>query len=170
MSKGLRSKVEGLKGLALALVAATGCAEHSQPSQIEPPAVRADGVVAYLVASPGNATNEFFVRAVTRRGVAVEELGSFVASVRLSSRGVSYVADGSDANALRVISPSDTALRVAGASPEGLASGELFALRLRASRATDLNGLRLEITELNDRSGVSLRPTLVVIAHVSWTR
>jgi hypothetical protein len=170
MSKGQRSEVRGPSGLKLLLLAALACAEHSQPSQIEPPAVRADGIVAYLVATPASTPNEYIVRAVARRGVAVEDPGSFVASVRLLSRRIAYVADASDAQALRVISPSDSTLRVAGAAPEGLASGELFALRVRASRATDLNSLTLEIGELNDRSGASLRSALVVLPHVSWVQ
>ncbi|MGH7712085.1 MAG: hypothetical protein ACREOG_12415 [Gemmatimonadaceae bacterium] len=130
--------------------------------------VRADGIVAYLVVTPAGQPNEYVVRAVARRGVAVEDPGSFVAAVRLVSRSITFVSDASDANALRVISPSDTALRVAGAAPEGLASGELFAVRLRASRASDLSSLQLEVAELNDRSGASLRTALVVLPHVSW--
>ena len=168
MRIGQRSELRGQSGLLLIVAAALACAEHSQPSQIEPPAVRPHGIVAYLVATPAAAPNEYIVRAVARRGVAVEDPGSFVATVRLATRNVAFISDASDANALRVIAPSDTALRVAAAAPEGLASGELFAVRLRASRAADLNSLQLEIAELNDRSGASLRPTLVVLQHVSW--
>lgn len=169
MRIGQRSEVRGQSGLLL-LLAALACAEHSQPSQIEPPVVRPDGIVAYLVATPAAAPNEYIVRAVARRGIAVEDPGSYVAAVRLPTRNITFVSDASDANAMRVISPSDTALRVAGASPEGLASGELFAMRLRAPRAADLNALQLEIAELNDRSGASLKPRLVVLRHVSWVR
>lgn len=162
------SEVRGRNGLLLIVAAALACAEHSQPSQIEPPAVRPDGIVAYLVATPAAAPNEYIVRAVARRGIAVEDPGSFVATVRLATRNIAFVSDASDANALRVMSPSDTALRVAAAAPEGLASGELFAVRVRASRASDLNSLQLEIGELNDRSGATLKPALVVLPHVSW--
>ena len=168
MKTGQRSEVRGQSGLLLIVAAALACAEHSQPSQIEPPAVRPDGIVAYLIATPAAVPNEFIVRAVARRGIAVEDPGSFVATVRLATRYIEFVSDASDANALRVMSPRDTALRVADAATEGLASGELFAVRLRASRAADLNSLQLEIAELNDRSGASLRPTLVVLQHVSW--
>jgi len=170
MTIGQRSKVKGQSKHALVLVAVLACAEYSQPAQVEPPAVRPDGIVAYLIASPSTAPNEYVVRAVSKRGVAVEDPASFLATLRLSPRGVVYVSDLSDQGALRVISASDTALRIAGASPEGLASGELFAVRLRAARAADLNALHLEIGELNDRSGISLRPTLVVLPHVAWVR
>jgi hypothetical protein len=169
VKKGQGSWVRG-QGNLLLVLATAACAEYSQPSQIEPPAVRPNEVVAYLVATPGTVANEYVVRAVARRGVAVEDPASFVASVRLAAHGIAYLSDASDANAMRVISASDTALRIAGAAPEGLASGELFALRVRAGRAADLNSLQLEIAELNDRSGVSLRQVLVVIPHVSWTR
>jgi hypothetical protein len=146
-----------------------GCAEHSQPSQLEPAAVRADGIVAYLVATRGAVPNEYVVRAVTRRGVAVEDPGSFVARLHLAAGGVTFVSDASDTHALRVMGTADAVLRVAGAAPQGLATGELFAVRLRAPRPSDLNALQLEIAELNDRSGISLRPALVVIPQLSWT-
>ena len=171
MTTGQRSEVRGQSVLVLSLVVAllSACAERPHPAQLEPPPVRADGIVAYLVAAPATLPNEYIVRAVTRRGVAIEDPGSFVVAVRLASPSVAFVADASDAQAVRVMSTSDTALRVAGAAPEGLASGELFAVRLRAARATDLNALRLEVTELNDRSGVSLRSVLVVLTPVTWT-
>jgi hypothetical protein len=150
-------------------LAAFACAEYSQPSAIEPPAVRADGIVAYLVATAATVPNEYLVRAVARRGVAVEDPGSFVATLRFRSRAIAFVSDASANDALRAVAPSDTAVRVAGASPQGLELGELFAVRLRAARAGDLNALQLEIAELNDRSGASLRPALIVLPHVSWT-
>jgi hypothetical protein len=150
-------------------LAFAACAEHSQPGQLEPPPVRADGIVAYLVATPTATPNEYIVRAVTRRGLAVEDPSSFVAIVHVGLRSVTFVADISDAQAIRALAASDTAYRIAGAAPEGLTSGELFALRVRAPRASDLNGLRLELAELNDRSGISLRSTLVVLPNVTWT-
>ncbi len=172
MSLGQRSEVRGQSVLAIWLasaIALSACAERSHPAQLEPPLVRADGIVAYLLATPAGAPNEYIVRAVARRGVAVEDPGSFVAVVRLASPSVTFVGDASDANAMRVMAASETGIRVAGAAPEGMASGELFALRVRAPRAADLNALRLELVELNDRSGVSLRSALVILPHVSWT-
>lgn len=172
MSLGQRPEARGqsVRALALAMsVALSACAERSHPAQLEPPPVRADGIVAYLVVTPAAAPNEYIVRAVARRGLAVEDPGSFVAVVRSASRSVTFVGDASDTQAMRVVATSDTAFRVAGAAPEGLISGELFALRLRAPRASDLNALRLELPELNDRSGISLRSTLVVLPNVTWT-
>lgn len=131
--------------------------------------MRADGIVAYLVATPSATPNEYIVRGVARRGLAVEDPSSFVAIVRVPLRSVTFVADVSDAQAIRALAASDTAYRIAGAASEGLTNGELFALRVRASRAADLNGLRLEVSELNDRSGISLRSTLVVLPNVTWT-
>jgi hypothetical protein len=125
-------------------------------------------VVAYLTASPGSAPNEYVVRAVAKRGLAVEDAGSFVATVKLPSGNVAFISDASASDAARAVAPSASAIRVAGAAPEGLATGELFAVRLRASRASDVNGLLLEISELNDRSGISLRPKLAVLEQVSW--
>jgi hypothetical protein len=169
MKQGQRSEVRGQSVRLMALagaVALSACVERS-PVHLEPAPVRADGIVAYLVAAPAALPNEYIVRAVARRGVAVEDPGSFVAAVRLAVK-VTYVTDASNADAMRVVSPSDTAFRVAGASPEGLVSSELFALRVRAARATDLNDLRLEVAELNDRSGASLRAVLVIVPHVTW--
>jgi hypothetical protein len=168
MSGGQRSKGKGQSTRLALLFLVAACAEHSQPSQLEPPAVRPDAVVAYLTASPGSTPNEYVVRAVAKRGVAVEDPGSFVAAVRFPSRTVSFIADASTGDAARAIAPTGGAIRVAGAAPEGLKSGELFAVRLRASRASDINGLVLEISELNDRSGISLRPKLALLQHVSW--
>jgi hypothetical protein len=152
------------------LLTFVACAEHSQVSAIEPPAVRPDGIVAFIAVAPGALPNEYVVRALTRRGVAVEDPGSFVAAIQLGSRNVRFVADGSEGNALRVIAPSDTVVRVAGAAPDGLASGELFAVKVRAASVRDINALVLEISELNDRSGASLRPALTVLRQVTWTR
>ncbi|HJU73737.1 MAG TPA: hypothetical protein VJ717_08310, partial [Gemmatimonadaceae bacterium] len=169
MRSARRSKVKGQSGLALlALAALAACAEHSRPSQVEPPAVRPDGIVAYLVAAPAGAPNEYIVRAVTRHGIAVEGAASFVAAVRIPARTVAFISDASDAQVVRASSMSDETFRIAGAAPEGMSSGELFTLRLRAARAEDVNALRLELTEINDRSGASLKGGLVVLPYVTW--
>lgn len=130
--------------------------------------VRADGIVAYLVATPAAQPNEYVVRAVARRGVSLEDPGSFVAALEWTSPTLTFVSDASAANAVRVVAPSATAVRVAGAADQGIVNGELFALRVRAPSATQVNALRLAITDLNDRSGISMRSALVVVPTVSW--
>jgi len=161
--------VRGLRWLRVLLVVAlSGCMER-QPLQLEPPIVKADGIVAYLIATPTPEPNEYIVRAVARHGVALEDAGSFVAALRWASATVTFVADASDGAAVRVVAPSATTVRVAGASDQGIASGELFAVRVRAPASEQVNGLRLEITDLNDRSGVSMRSALVVVPAVTWT-
>lgn len=167
MTMGHGSRVTS-HGKLLLLLVACACAEYTPPLQIEPPVVRPDGVVAYLVASQGPGPNEYTVRAVAKHGVAVEDPGSFVAALSLPSRNVMFLADASAGDAARAVAVNGNAVRVAGAAPAGLATGELFAVRLRASRANDVNGLTLEVSELSDRSGISLRPKLVVLDHVSW--
>ena len=137
--------------------------------QLEPPIVRADGIVAYLVATPAAKPNEYIVRAVARRGVGLEDPGSFVAALQWTSATLTFIADASDGAAIRVVAPSAMAVRVAGAADQGIVSGELFAVRVRAPGSADINSLRLEITDLNDRSGVSMRSALVVAPAVSWT-
>ena len=163
MRIGLRS--ERVLGLLLVLC---GCMER-QPMQLEPPIVKADGIVAYLVATPTAEPNEYIVRAVARHGVALEDAGSFVASLQWASATVTFVADASDGAAVRVVAPGTTTVRVAGASDQGIRSGELFAVRVRAPASEHVNRLRLEITDLNDRSGVSMRSALVVVPTVTWT-
>jgi hypothetical protein len=151
------------------LLGAVACIERSQPLQLDAPPVRANAIVAFLSAAPAGPPNEYIVRAVTRHGVAVEDPGSFVAALLGLGARVSYAGDASDAAALRVWSPERSELRVAGAAADGLPSGELFAVRVRALRAADLNDLRLEIRELNDRSGASLRDVLTTQPAVTWT-
>jgi hypothetical protein len=169
MKRGRSLHAGGWSAAIAALLVVTACVERSQPLQLDAPPVRADGIVAFLNAAPAGAPNEYIVRAVTRRGVAVEDPGSFVAVVHGLGTRVSYVADASDAAALRVWSPAATEVRVAGAAADGLASGELFALRVRVARAADVNELRLELRELNDRSGASLRDALTLQSAVTWT-
>jgi len=137
--------------------------------QLEPPIVRADGIVAYLIATPAAEPNEYIVRAVARRGVALEDPGSFVAALQWTSPTLSFVADASDGGAVRVVAPSAMRVRVAGAADQGIVNGELFALRVRAPGSAQINTLRLEITDLNDRSGISMRSALVVVPAVTWT-
>lgn len=171
---GLRSGVRGqskqtcLRWLGLLLVGSLSACIERQPMQLEPPAVRPNAIVAYLVATPAEAPNEYVVRAVTRHGVALEDPGSFVAALNLAATSVTFIADASDANAVRVVAPAIPAVRVAGASDQGIANGELFALRVRAASADQINGLRLEISDLNDRSGASMRHALLVVPTVSW--
>ena len=171
MRRGLRSEVAGLskhlKGLLLAAV--LGCVERSQPAQLEPPPVRPDGVVAYLVATATSAPNEYVLRAVTRHGIAVEGPASFVAALEFASANVKYLADASDTRTLRAVSTGDRIVRVAGAAPEGLASGELFAVRVAAAHTRDINSVRLQLSEINDQSGASLRSVLVVLPHMTWS-
>jgi hypothetical protein len=140
-----------------------------QPMRLEPPIVKAGGIVAYLVAAPSSKPNEYIVRAVARRGVALEDPGSFVAALRWTSPSLTFVADASDAGAIRVVAPGALNVRVAGAADRGIVNGELFALRVQAPGSADINTLRLEITDLNDRSGASMRSALVVVPAVSWT-
>ncbi len=150
-------------------VLAIACAERSQPAQLEPPDVRPDGIVAYLSAAPAAAPNEYIVRVLTRRGVAVEDPGSFVAAVQLPSSTVTFLADAGTGEVVRAVGTSAGTLRVAGAAPAGVAGGELFAVRLRAARAEDINALRLELSEINDRSGASLQRALIVLPYVTWS-
>ncbi|MGH7695220.1 MAG: hypothetical protein ACRENH_09565 [Gemmatimonadaceae bacterium] len=166
MKIGLRSEVRGLTVFGLLVL--FGCMER-QPLQLEPPVVKADGIVAYLIATPAAQPNEYIVRAVARHGVALEDAGSFVAALQWTSATVTFVADASEGGVVRVVAPSATTVRVAGASDQGIASGELFALRVRAPASEQVNRLRLEITDLNDRSGVSMRSALVVVPTVTWT-
>ena len=168
MSRGQRSEVKGQSKLLLVLLVLVACMER-QPMQLEPPIVKADGIVAYLVATPTPKPNEYIVRAVARHGVALEDPGSFVAALHWTSATVTFVADASDGGVVRVVAPSATTVRVAGASDQGIASGELFAVRVRAPASEYVNNLRLEITDLNDRSGVSMRSALVVVPTVTWT-
>jgi hypothetical protein len=154
--------------LGLLLVAMSACVER-QPLQLESPSVRADGIVAYLVAAPSSTPNEYVVRAVARHGVALEDPGSFVAALQWTSPTLTFVADASDGGAIRVVAPGARTVRVAGAADQGIINGELFALRVHAPGSADINTLRLEITDLNDRSGASMRSALVVVPAVSWT-
>ena len=150
------------------LLALAACMER-QPLQLETPPVRADGIVAYLVAAPTSQPNVYIVRAVARRGVALEDPGSFVAALQWTSPTLTFVADASDGGAIRAVSPGARTVRVAGAADQGIVNGELFALRVQAPGSADINTLRLEITDLNDRSGASMRSALVVVPAVSWT-
>ncbi len=170
MSGGQRLAVRGQSWLLPALLAVSACMER-QPLQLEPPMVRADGIVAYLVATPAAAPNEYIVRVMARHGVALEDPGSFVAALQWTSPTLAFVADASDAGsgALRVVAPSALTVRVAGAADQGIVNGELFAVRVRAPASEQVNTLRLTITDINDRSGVSMRPKLVVVPTVSWT-
>lgn len=165
---GLRSEFRGLRALGLLIVATSACMER-QPLQLEPPIVRADGIVAYLVAAPTSKPNEYIVRAVARRGVALEDPGSFVAALQWTSTTLTFIGDASDGGAIRVMALGALTVRVAGAADQGIVSGELFAVRVQAPAAADVNTLRLEITDLNDRSGASMRTALVVVPAVSWT-
>ncbi|MGQ0538759.1 MAG: hypothetical protein ACT4R6_07410 [Gemmatimonadaceae bacterium] len=148
-------------------LAVLACGERSQPAQLEPPDVRPDRVIAYLaVTQSDGARDEYVVRAVVRHGAAVEEPASFVAALRSAGGRLTYVGEIADAGMLRAIAPSDTVIRVAGASSEGIRGGELFALRLRVARASELAALRLELSDLNDRSGASIRRSLTVLPPV----
>ncbi len=168
MRQGRRSEVGGRRALALVLLMLCSCMER-QPLQLEPSIVPADGIVAYLVATPAAEPNEYIVRAVARHGVALEDAGSFVAALQWTTATLTFVADASDGGALRVVAPSAMAVRVAGAADQGIVSGELFAVRVRAPGSAQVNTLRLEITDLNDRSGISMRSKLVIVPAVSWT-
>ncbi len=168
MRKGQRPEVRGQSGLWLLLIALLACMER-QPLQLEPSVVHADGIVAYLVATPAAEPNEYVVRAVARHGVALEDPASFVAALQWTSATLTFVADASDGEALRVVAPSALTVRVAGAADQGIVNGELFAVRLRAPGSEQVNTLRLTITDLNDRSGISMRSKLVVVPTVSWT-
>lgn len=168
MRIGQRFEVRGLRAFGLLLVAMWACMEW-QPMQLEPPIVKADGIVAYLVAAPTSKPNEYIVRAVARRGVALEDPGSFVAALQWTLPTLTFVADASDGGAIRVVAPGALTVRVAGAADQGIVNGELFALRVRAPGSAEINALRLEITDLNDRSGASMRSALVVVPAVSWT-
>lgn len=162
-----RLQFAGHRVFVLALAGLAGCLERL-PMQLEPPAVKPNGIVAYLQATPGTKPNEYVVRAIARRGIALEDPGSFVAAIRWTSPNVAFVADASDGQAIRVVAPDARHVRVAAAAEGGIANGELFALRLTAPNAGQLNELRLEISDLNDRSGASIRAALVVVPTMSW--
>ncbi len=136
-------------------MAVMACDEEAmmEPGQ-QTPVVLEQGVNVYLVVSGANLANgaEFWAEARVR--VVRQELTptAFVANLRYDPASVEFISMlPMDDDVLRVANPDfePNAIRVAGAAADGFGTETLFGVRMRVKRADYLDGLAVELDELD---------------------
>jgi hypothetical protein len=163
-----RRAIACLRAAGLLAVAAAGpiaCRESLGPrgAALEAPAPRQ--LIVQLTVEPTESAAEFIVRGVARVGAGMEAPAAFRATVHLPA-GVVVVGDEpGDAKMVTAMNVVGDAVRLAGATPEGDGSTELFALRVKAASVDLLDGATIVVHELANARGWDLRTALRVAAR-----
>lgn len=138
--------------LMTALVAVAGC-DDERPAGVTAPMPR-DGAAAFLTVSDPRAAvgSEVTVVAVVRQAVAGHAVGAFTAALRYDATALKFAGEQELAGGMRALNPQSGVIRAAGASPEGFAAGELFAIRFTVLAPNALETLALDVSELSSIS------------------
>ena len=136
----------------LALVASAGCHDDDRTSITAPPPPPRAGALAYVGVSemtpPTGSTVTVLAR--VRTGADVKAAASFTARLAYDVAGLTFVDEVKLAKGMRAINATQPGLIIAaGAAPEGLEDGILFAVTFRVNDPAALKSLDLTVQELS---------------------
>lgn len=150
-----------------------GCHESLDPAPRPQPVVAPDQHLAQLVVMAGPTADTWTVHVTLSGGAAAPRVGGFRARLVLPAALAveGEVADqrGAEGAMVRAVRRDGETVHAAGATAEGVASGDLFVVTVRGA-ADALPQLRLELEELVDVGGADRRTRAVVAPRVDDRR
>lgn len=138
--------------LSLVLVAgAVACDDSRDAGSLTAPPIPTSGTVAYLTVSDPNAVagSTVTVTATARQAAGLAEVGAFSASLAYDASGLTFVSERALTGGMRAVNARDGRVFAAGASSEGFAQGQLFAVTFKVVNPAALASLALTVSELN---------------------
>ena len=136
----------------LVLVAgAVACDDSRDAGSLVAPPTPKTGTVAYLTVSNPSAAagSTVTVTATAQQAAGLSRVGAFSASLAYDASGLTFVSEQALGSGMRAVNARDGRIFAAGASSEGFAEGQLFAVTFRVVNPAALASLTLSVTELN---------------------
>ena len=138
--------------LSLVLVAgAVACDDSRDAGSLTAPPVPKAGTVAYLTVSDPNAAagSTVTVTATAQQAAGLAQVGAFNASITYDAAGLTFVSEQALGAGMRAVNARGGKVFAAGASSEGFAQGQLFAVTFKVVNPAALASLALTVSELN---------------------
>ena len=136
----------------LVLVAGVvACDDSRDAGSLTAPPAPTSGTVAYLTVSDPNAAagSTVTVTATAQQAAGLSQVGAFSASLAYDASGLTFVSERALTGGMRAVNARDGRVFAAGASSEGFAQGELFAVTFKVVNPASLASLALTVNELN---------------------
>lgn len=137
----------------LVLVAgAVACDDSRDAGSLTAPPAPISGTVAYLTVSDPSAVagSTVTVTATARQAAGLAEVGAFSASLAYDASGLTFVNEHAlTGGGMRAVNARGGKVFAAGASSEGFAQGQLFAVTFKVVNPAALASLALTVSELN---------------------
>ena len=138
--------------LSLVLVAgAVACDDSRDAGSLTAPPVPKTGTVAFLTVSDPNAAagSTVTVTATAQQAAGLAQVGAFSASLAYDASGLTFLTEQALAGGMRAVNARDGRVFAAGASSDGFAQGQLFAVTFKVVNPAALASLSLTVSELN---------------------
>lgn len=138
--------------LSLVLVAgAVACDDSRDAGSLTAPPIPTSGTVAYLTVSDPNAVvgSTVTVTATAHQAAGLSQVGAFSAALAYDASGLTFVGEQALPGGMRAVNARDGRVFAAGASSEGFAQGQLFAVTFTVVNPAALASLALTVSELN---------------------
>ena len=138
--------------LSLVMVAgAVACDDSRDAGSLTAPSMPKSGTVAYLTVSDPNAAagSLVTVTATAQQAAGLAQVGAFNAALAYDAAGLTFVSEQALGSGMRAVNARGARIIVAGASSQGFAQGQLFAVTFKVVNPAALASLALTVTELN---------------------
>lgn len=133
------------------VVGAVACDDSRDAGSLVAPPVPTTGTVAYLTVSDPNAVagSTVTVTATAQQAAGLSQVGAFSASLAYDAAGLTFVSEQALTGGMRAVNARGGKIFAAGASSEGFAQGQLFAVTFTVVNPAALASLALTVSELN---------------------